>query len=465
MAMVDILLELPGSRGDAFAAHAAAFESEAESVREAEQLLTNLSGYGLEPTDLAPVPIFGQVPTDYQRLGLQAFASHSRSPDLVSVASVVPCQVRHAKLAELQARNDVTVWPNSPLVLLNDCGCAAPAVADFEPTHLFDRAASSTGVDCRPFKPAATIDEIRQLLGVEGIWNRGYRGQNIVVGIIDEGVNGSVYPVVGGFSRPNAARTPGSAPITSHGSMCAADVLIAAPATKIYDYPFLGIQNSGGALTMFQAVLNQRRIDGTPHITSNSYGYRGKPPQHQLPNHEVWDPNHPVHRKVREVIASGAPSFFSAGNCGEPCPAGCHPSGIGPRNSIHASSSLEEVISVAAVNSRHDRIGYSAQGPGGFHPDKPDVSAYSHIFANFGPGRPGGTADQPFDSGTSTSCPVAAGVGALLLSAFPDLDPPGLKQLLIDSAYNIGSPGWDADTGHGVVNAAAAFSRNTRRCK
>ena len=150
--------------------------------------------------------------------------------------------------------------------------------------------------------------------------------------------------------------------------------------------------------------------------------------------------------------------FFAAGNCGRECPSGvCHRSGIGPNRSIHASNSLAEVITVAAVNSRHERIGYSSQGKGMFEKRKPDIAAYSHIFGNFGPGRPGGTASR-FDSGTSAATPVAAGVGALLLSAVPALSPKKLKRALVETATNVGQTiGWDRDFGHGVVNAAAAY--------
>ena len=73
-----------------------------------------------------------------------------------------------------------------------------------------------------------------------------------------------------------------------------------------------------------------------------------------------------------------------------------------------------------------------------------------------GLGRPGGTS-QPFDNGTSAACPVAAGVGALLLSVDSTLTPAELKGALIQSAVDIGTPGYDFETGHGVVNAAAAF--------
>lgn len=276
--------------------------------------------------------------------------------------------------------------------------------------------------------------------------------------LLDDGIDGSVYPVSGGLTRPGAP-APGAAAVTSHGSMCAADVLVAAPWARLHDYPFLATPRSGGALAMFQAVLAGRRRDGLPHVTSNSWGLVGLPPRELSPRHEAYDLNHPLHRKIREVVASGAATFFAAGNCGQDCPAEiCHVSGIGPGSSIHASNSLEEVITIAAVNSRHERIGYSSQGQGMFAPEKPDLAAYSHFFGNFGPDRPGGLA-QPFDSGTSAATPLAAGVAALLLSAFHDLDPAGLHEALVAGATRLGDSAWDPDYGRGIVNAAASYSR------
>jgi len=453
---VDVLLELRAPAADAFAMHEAAVESEREAFRQSEQLVADLAGFGIEVSnEYAPVPMFTTQEGTFS-VDLEAFAIPEQNADVPSQSIVIAAEVDRAAIPDLQGRG-VIVWPNSPLVLFSSCSCAAEGVAT-DDEHLFDLAPSAGGIDCRPFRPAVSRATIRALLGVDRVWRDGFRGQNVVVGIIDEGVNDTVYPVIGGFSRPNSPR-PGSAPITSHGSMCAADVLVAAPAAKLYDYPFLGHPNSGGALTMFQAVLDHRRIDGTPHLTNNSYGFVGRPPKNEMPNHEVWDPNHPVHRKVREVVASGAPAFFAAGNCGEDCPSSkCHVSGIGPGNSIHASNSLQEVITVAAVNSRHQRIGYSSQGPGGFFNQKPDIAAYSHFFGNFGPGRPAGGDATSFDNGTSAATPVAVGVGALLMSAFPDLTPPRMKAAMIQSAINIGQPGFDHETGFGVMNAAVAYN-------
>ncbi len=211
---------------------------------------------------------------------------------------------------------------------------------------------------------------------------------------------------------------------------------------------------------MLQAILEQRRRDGTPHLATNSYGFVGVPPRESNPNHEIYDLNHPLHRKIRELIASGMSVFFAAGNCGSPCPSGkCLASGIGPGRSIHASNSLAEVITVAAVNSTGVRIGYSSQGPGMFYANKPDIAAYSHFFGNFGPGRPGGVASSPFDNGTSAACPVAAGVGALLLSIFGPVSPELLKSVLIESAWNPDGGPWNPDTGHGILHALAAYAK------
>ncbi len=456
-----VLIELEALQQRAFEAFSAALESRMEAVDQVESMLEPLAGLDIDVDDaLPPVPMFSapaEAPTEtFARLA--AFASVETNPDMPSSTTVVSAEVDRRSLEELRGRPGVvTVWPDSRLTLYAD---VPPSEED---SSVFDLANSQAGVDCRPFRPAATIRTIRRLLGVDTIWREGFRGQNIVVGIIDEGVNGTVYPVVGGFSRPDA-RQPGSADIGSHGSMCAADVLIAAPAAKLFDYPFLGEPRSGGALVMLNAVLEQRRRDGTPHLTNNSYGFTAVPPRDRFPNHEVWDPQHPLHRKVREVISSGAPAFFAAGNCGTQCPSGnCHASGIGPARSIHASNSLAEVVTIAAVNSRHERIGYSSQGPGMFEQRKPDLACYSHIFANFGPGRPAGGDASKFDNGTSAATPVAAGVAALLLSAIPDLAPNDLKAALIAGAVNIGPPGWDADHGDGVVNAAASYSLLKRR--
>lgn len=453
MAGVHVLLEVAAEHENSLEMFGAATNSSAEAERQAADILSRIGGSGIEFDDgFTPVPMFTAEGSSPPQGSLEAFSPSAHVAPPASRTYVLPAEVTRARLDELESTGGVTVWPNSQLTLF---GTSRATIAG---------ASSKGGLDCRPFRSAVDLDILRDLLGVDTLWDRGFRGQNIIVGILDEGVDGSHYPVVGGFSRSNAALQPGAAAITSHGSMCAADVMVAAPSARLYDYPFLGIPRSGGALQMFQAVLNQRNIDGTPHLTNNSYGFTGVPDAASFPNHEIHNLNHPLHRKVREVVAAGVPCFFAAGNCGENCPSGaCHSTGIGPGKSIHGANSLDEVITVAAVNSQHERIGYSSQGPGMFQPQKPDIASYSHFFGNSGPGRPAGGTSDNFDNGTSAATPVAAGVAAALMSANPALTPTELKQLMISASTDVGSTvGWDRDHGHGIVNAAAAFMAMNR---
>ena len=340
------------------------------------------------------------------------------------------------------ANRGIKIWPNSTLSLLED---------NFGWPASVHRAS-----ECAPFQSSVDLDEIRRLLSVEAVYSQGFRGQNICVGILDQGIDGNVYPVTGG-SAPLGGPEPGHGSIQSHGSMCAADVLVAAPTAKLYDYPFMVHARSGGAIAMFQAALGQYRNNGTPQILSNSWGFYTYPDRTAQPNHEVWDLDHPLHRKIREVVSAGIAVFFAAGNCGADCPDGrCAPSATGPGRSINSSNSLTEVITVAAVNARNQRLGYSSQGSGMFDPQKPDIAAYSHFFGNYGLGRPAGNSTRAFDSGTSAATPLVAGVAALLYSAF-DITSAELRTALTRTATSVGSPGWNRDYGYGIINAGAAY--------
>jgi Subtilase family len=58
--------------------------------------------------------------------------------------------------------------------------------------------------------------------------------------------------------------------------------------------------------------------------------------------------------------------------------------------------------------------------------------------------------------GTSASAPSAASVAALVLSAEPTLDAAQMKTALTSTAIDILAPGFDRDSGHGIVMALAA---------
>ena len=420
MARLEVLIEVEVEVKSALETFSVASSSLEEGQRQVDDLLPTMEGIEYRPT-AKPVPMFGPSLAP----ALSDFASSTTNEDLMAGSQVIPAQAEESAIEQLQSQPNVRVWPNSEIEVFQ--------------------------VDCPPYQPGVSVEVIQEQLGVEQVWASG-RGQGVVVGILDQGIDGTEYPVTGGWERAGAQQ-PGKGAIDSHGSMCAADVLVAAPEAKLYDYPFM-VERSSGAIAMLNAVLDNRRHDGTPHILSNSWGWYAVPDQAQNPGHEIWDLEHPLHRKIREVVTSGATVLFAAGNCGGPCAAGrCRESSIGAGRSIHGANSLSEVITVAAANSEGTRIGYSGQGPGMFEQEKPDVTGYSHFFGNFGPGRPGGTV-HAFDNGTSAACPVVAGVAALLLSVRPGLTPGQLRAALVEGAQ--GADEWSPDFGHGIVNAAAS---------
>jgi subtilisin family serine protease len=96
----------------------------------------------------------------------------------------------------------------------------------------------------------------------------------------------------------------------------------------------------------------------------------------------------------------------------------------------------------------------SSRGPsgcGGEFATKPEVCAPGVDIYSAEPG--GG---YQVLSGTSMAGPHVAGIVALMRSANPDIDVPTIKQILIDTAIDLGDAGEEDTYGHGIVNAYEA---------
>ena len=59
-------------------------------------------------------------------------------------------------------------------------------------------------------------------------------------------------------------------------------------------------------------------------------------------------------------------------------------------------------------------------------------------------------------SGTSQASPIVAGVAALLKSKNPNMTPAQIREQLMKTARDLGTPGFDPHYGAGMVDAAAA---------
>jgi subtilisin family serine protease len=133
-----------------------------------------------------------------------------------------------------------------------------------------------------------------------------------------------------------------------------------------------------------------------------------------------------------------------------------------------------DVIAVAASTSRDERSNYSnfgkeiwicapSSGAGGWGIITADVTGVIQVGGtNYPLGYASG--DYTFDfGGTSSACPLVAGICALILSASPDLSPQAVKEILKSTARKIGTD-HDGATGHsryfgyGCIDAAAGVS-------
>jgi len=133
-------------------------------------------------------------------------------------------------------------------------------------------------------------------------------------------------------------------------------------------------------------------------------------------------------------------------------------SGDGTYNTLGAPSDGDSVIAVAAVSSSGTRVSFSSVGPSADGRIKPDVAAMGSgvIVASSW-----NTSGYGTSSGTSFSCPLTAGVAALVLSANPSLTPMQVRDALRETASQSNSP--DKYLGWGIVHAYDAvfyFSAN-----
>jgi subtilisin family serine protease len=101
-----------------------------------------------------------------------------------------------------------------------------------------------------------------------------------------------------------------------------------------------------------------------------------------------------------------------------------------------------EVIAVGAVDYDGHRQTYSSCGPNSERP-KPDVVAPVPF--------PSQWRAQPF-AGTSAAAPQAAAVAALWWSRHPEWRAERVRKALVQTAYDLGPPGHDCETGYGRIH-------------
>ena len=119
-------------------------------------------------------------------------------------------------------------------------------------------------------------------------------------------------------------------------------------------------------------------------------------------------------------------------------------------SAVSYPAACDHVLAVTATDRTDQRADFSSFGPQ-VDLAAPGVSIYSTWYQT------GIQASGYFTkTGTSMATPQVAGVAALVRSRWPAWTPDQVAQRLLDTAVDLGEPGWDAYTGWGRLDAAAA---------
>jgi subtilisin len=268
----------------------------------------------------------------------------------------------------------------------------------------------------------------------------GFRGNGVKVAVIDSGIDYN-HPdlaanYAGGYDFVNNDADPFDD--NQHGTHVAgtiaardddAGVIGVAPEARLYALKVLGANGSGSFSDVIAAL--QWAVDNGIQVTNMSFG-------------SSQDPGSLVRNAFDNAAAAGILHIAAAGNSGT-----C----TGTGENMLFPARYASVVAVAAVNSSDARPCFSSTGVD-VELAAPGVGVNSTI--------PGG--GYAAFNGTSMASPHVAGTAALVVGAgVADLNSNGrvndeVRQILIDTAQDLGPAGRDTFYGHGLVNAAAAVT-------
>lgn len=304
---------------------------------------------------------------------------------------------------------------------------------------------------------ADVVNDNIAAVNAPALWNLGYRGQDVVVAILDTGVD-STHPDLseqyrGGSNSwydpygENLIPTDIAGLGTGHGTAVMSVVLgrsasgsaigVAPDATWIAAKIF---NNQGSATTTMIHLAMQWLLDpddnpetdDAPQVVNNSWTY----------NAPVCDLA--LQLDLQTLRAAGILPIFAAGNFGPYASTGSSPANI------------PEAVAVGAVDGSGIVAIFSSRGPDSC--GRPAPVTYPALVApgvNIPVAVPGGGYTNM--NGTSFAAPHVAGVLALLLSAYPEMGLTIQQTALVNEAVDQGIAGPDNDYGYGAVDALTAF--------
>ena len=295
-------------------------------------------------------------------------------------------------------------------------------------------------------------------------WELGYTGKDVVIAVLDTGVDDEHEFLKGKFvagfdsSGPSSISDRETNPddVDGHGTHVASIIMGTsspngtykgvAPDAKLVDVKILKEESVN---------FGDQFLRGIEWVISNKEKYGIKIVNLSFGS-DVEDPDgtSTLSQAADKAVENGLVAVAAAGNEGP------------EEQTLVAPSVADKVICVAAINdrntiSRDDDViaDYSSRGPRGDGAEKPDVAAPGSMIIGAEAAAIGNASDGLIMmSGTSMAAPHTSGVAALILQANPNLLPLEVKQIILDTAEDKGSLGWDVAYGWGEVDAYNALA-------
>jgi subtilisin family serine protease len=337
-----------------------------------------------------------------------------------------------------------------------------------------------TGDDFKSGSKEITYNVLK--VNAPNVWALGFTGEEIVVAVLDTGVNYNHNDLNGnmwthpefpfhGWSFVDNNNNPMD--VHGHGTHCAGTVAGngasgsetgVAPGAAIMALKVL--DNSGGGTEAGVWAAIEFSVEYGAHIMSLSLGWR-----------HIWNPDRSTWRTtMNNALAAGVVASVAAGNEGSgSAPSNVRTPGDVPPPWLHPDQTLlggiSAVVSVGATDINDNMASFSSRGPvtwqaippfndypynPGMGLIRPDISAPGVDVKSLSASNPSGYTTM---SGTSMATPCAAGVMALMLSKNPNLLPEDICQILEETAVMIGgATSKNNNSGSGRIDALEAIN-------
>ena len=271
------------------------------------------------------------------------------------------------------------------------------------------------------------LDVAVPLIGTPQVWDLGFRGQGMKVGIVDTGIDPNHPDFANRIAQMKDFTGQGPADNHGHGTHVAGIVggsgagsdgrfKGVAPECTFYAAKVLGGDGSGSTSGVMAGI--EWAVQQGVHVINMSLG-----------SDEACDGTDALSVTCDAAVARGIVLCVAAGNAGP-----------GP-STVGSPGCAKTVISIGATDKEDQVASFSSRGPTLDGRVKPDVCFPGvNIMACRASGTSMGTpvnALYTSASGTSMATPHAAGACALLLQAQPGLSPQQVKDLFMNTARNL----------------------------